>query len=626
MLISNNKSLKRAKIRHSEYYGMTEVFDRLYSMSKSGKCFVNLMNIIRSSENIKLAYRNIKANSGSSTPGVDGKTIEHVGKMSESRYVEIVQSKLHHYKPNPVRRVEIPKANGKMRPLGIPTIWDRLVQQSILQVLEPICEAKFHERNNGFRPNRSVENAMAQCYKMINQNHLYYVVDIDIKGFFDNVNHSKLKKQLWTLGIRDKQLICIISEMLKAPVCMQNGETIYPTKGTPQGGILSPLLANVVLNELDWWITSQWEQFPSKHLYKGKKNEDGSMQQSSKYQALRKTHLKEMFIVRYADDFKIFCRTYDEAKRAYEGTKQWLQERLKLDISDEKSKIVDLRTNYSDFLGFRFKAISKKKKLVVKSHVSDKALRNITANLKKQIEKIRTPSDSNDEVFQIRQYNTMVLGYHNYFRIATMVSEDFDQVHSTIRVVLKNRIGNRMKRNGTIYNSIIAERYGKSARIRFIRECPLIPVGYVQHKNPMYKNKKICMYTPDGREEIHRKLGINHGTLMKLMNERNTNRSIAYMDNRVSLFCAQQGKCAILGVPLDYDDIHCHHKNPRSKGGTDEYRNLIIIHKMLHVLIHATKPETIERYQGMFHLNKNQIKKINRLREKIGIGTLSNPQ
>ena len=258
-----NKALKQSKLRHLEYYGMQETLDKLYADSKRDKIFTNLIEIIRSEENIKLAYRNIKKNAGSNTSGVDELTIKDIKMLTGREYVETVRKKMSWYKPKAVRRVEIPKPSGKTRPLGIPAIWDRLVQQCILQVLEPICETKFSKHSYGFRPNKSAENAVAEAYNKIQHSQLHFVVDIDIKSFFDNINHAKLIKQIWQLGIRDKNLICIIKEMLKVPVKMPNGEIIYPTKGTPQGGVLSPLLANIVLNELDWWILSQWENMYS---------------------------------------------------------------------------------------------------------------------------------------------------------------------------------------------------------------------------------------------------------------------------------------------------------------------------------------------------------------------------
>ena len=192
---------KQKKLRHLEYYDLQERFDELFAKSKQGELFTNLMELISSEENIRLAYRNIKRNEGSNTSGVDGKTIKDIERIPADKLVEVIQNKFRFYTPNPVRRKEILKPNGKTRPLGIPTIVDRLVQQCILQVLEPICEAKFHERNNGFRPNRSAEHALAQCYRMIQIQHLHFVVDIDIKGFFDNVNHSKLIRQIWSMGI-----------------------------------------------------------------------------------------------------------------------------------------------------------------------------------------------------------------------------------------------------------------------------------------------------------------------------------------------------------------------------------------------------------------------------------------
>ena len=291
---------KHKKLRHLEYYDLQDCFDNLYAKSKQGEVFTNLMEIISGDDNIRLAYRNIKRNSGSYTGGTDKLNIKDIEKLPAEKIVEIIQRKFRCYKPKPVKRVEIPKPNGKMRPLGIPTIIDRLVQQCILQVLEPICEAKFHERSNGFRLNRSAENALAQCYRMIQMQNLHFVVDVDIKGFFDNVNHSKLIRQLWALGIRDKQLICIIKQMLKAPIKMPDGSMVYPTKGTPQGGILSPLLANVVLNELDWWVSSQWENMPTHKEFKIPINNNGTLNRGYAYNIFKnKTSLKEMYISRY---------------------------------------------------------------------------------------------------------------------------------------------------------------------------------------------------------------------------------------------------------------------------------------------------------------------------------------
>lgn len=227
------KKPKKQKLRNAEYYNLQETFDTLFADSKDGKRFTKLMPIILSEQNICLAYRNLKKNSGSKTAGTDKKTIKNLETWTEFDLVQYVRKRLHWYVPQPVRRVEIPKDNGKTRPLGIPTITDRLIQQCILQVLEPICEAKFHDKSFGFRPNRSQENAVAVAYALAQRQNLHYVVDLDIKGFFDNVNHGKLLRQMWSIGIRDKQLLSIVSAMLKAEVAGIG----FPDKGTPQGGL-----------------------------------------------------------------------------------------------------------------------------------------------------------------------------------------------------------------------------------------------------------------------------------------------------------------------------------------------------------------------------------------------------
>ena len=612
---------KNAKLRHSEYYDTQNCFDELYAKSKQGDVFTNLIEIISSEENIRLAYRNIKRNSGSHTSGVDRLSIKDIEKLSTEKLVEIIQRKLKFYKPKAVRRVEIPKPNGKTRPLGIPTIVDRLVQQCVLQVLEPICEAKFHERSNGFRPNRSAEHALAQCYRMVQMQNLHFVVDVDIKGFFDNVNHHKLIRQIWAMGIRDKQLICVIKAMLKAPIVLPNGSIQYSIKGTAQGGVISPLLANIVLNELDWWISSQWESMPTRRVYKNEVKSSGTVGRSSAFAALRKSRLKEMFIVRYADDFKIFCRKRSDADKIFIAVKLWLKDRLSLEISEEKSKVVNLKKHYSEFLGFKIKAFRKGGKFVVRSHMSDKAVKRETEKLKEQIKAIEHCKDAEDGVKQILLYNSMVAGIHNYYQYATFVNKDCKTIQYRLNAVLYNRLKWRLDKSGTIRRKYIAKRYGASRMVRFINGEALCPVGYVQTKNPMYKKKKICKYTAEGREEIHRNLKFDETVmtvLHMLARAYLPNRSVEYMDNRVSLYAAQYGKCAVTGKVLWIDEIHCHHKKPLSQGGTDEYENLIIIHIDVHKLIHATKPETIQAYLNKIKPNKPQLDKINKLRVLAG--------
>ena len=290
--------------RNAERYDAKETGYQLYEDSLKGNKFDRIMTLIVSEQNIILAYRNICKNNGSKTPGTDGKTITEIQSLPIETVIKTVRNKLNFYQPKKVRRVEIPKDNGKTRPLGIPSIWDRLIQQCFLQVLEPICEAKFHDRSFGFRPNRSQENAVAVAYTLAQRQNLHYVVDLEIKGFFDNVNHGKLLRQMWTIGIRDKQVLSIISAMLKSEVAGIG----FPDKGTPQGGVISPLLSNIVLNELDWWISSQWETIPTHHQYAVTIAPNGTASRGKTYRALQSTQLKECWIVRYADDFKILCR------------------------------------------------------------------------------------------------------------------------------------------------------------------------------------------------------------------------------------------------------------------------------------------------------------------------------
>lgn len=487
LTMTNLKTPKRRKLRNSEYYDLQGVFDELYAASKKGKVFTNLLEIIQSEENIRLAYRNLKTNRGSRTPGVDGKTIDDLKRWSDTDLIRNIRKSLSWYNPGKVRRLEIPKDNGKTRPLGIPTIKDRLIQQCVLQVLEPVCEAKFFERSNGFRPNRSAENAIAQAMTMMQQRNLHFVVDIDIKGFFDNVPHGKLLKQMWALGIREKKLLSIISAMLKAEVAGIG----FPDRGTPQGGIISPLLSNIVLNELDWWIASQWEELPTQYPYRCSIHENGTPNKSPIYAALRKTNLKECYIIRYADDFKLFCRTRSDAQKLFIATRLWLKDRLGLEISAEKSKIVNLKRHYSEFLGFKLKAKVKgkrtdgKPKYVVTSHISDKAYRKILQRATQTAKNMAHPAD-NATVYQlVGVYNAFAMGVHQYYSLATEVNKDFHKISFHVNRTIKGKLKKRLKRaDGQVLKcKAILKYYGKSKELRCIADLPIVPIGYVAQKS-----------------------------------------------------------------------------------------------------------------------------------------------
>lgn len=619
---------KISKIRYSEYYNQQELHFKLYAESKEEKVFTNLYPLIISDENIKLAYRNLKNNKGSTTGGTDGKTIKDLSLMDEEKLIDIVKFRLNNYIAQPVKRVEIPKGNGKTRPLGIPTIMERLIQQCFIQILEPICEAKFYKASYGFRPNRSCEHALAHAMKYINQSELHYVVDIDIHSFFDNVSHQKLIRQLWTIGIQDRRVLALIAKMLKAEVAGIG----FPESGTPQGGIISPLLSNIVLNELDWWIVSQWEEFPTRFPY-SLTGKDGVTRRGAKYSLLRKSALKEVYIVRYADDFKLFCRNRQDAERIFYATKEWLKERLNLDISKEKSKVVNLKKKYSDFLGFQLKVERKgvkknnEPKYVVKSHISPKAITKIQDKAKYYIKFMQNQPNETGQYNATLKWATFVMGVHNYYRYATCVSKDFGKIAFTTNKQLDNRLkptGRKARKRWKkpkepIISQLLKERYGKSKQMRYLDgKYAIVPISFCKHKPPMMIGNKVNRYTPEGIKVVHQNLEqIDMETLIFLMRNPVKGQTVEYNDNRLSLYSAQKGKCSVSGESLNIYNTHCHHKLPKNKGGNDNYRNLTLVIDIVHKLVHATNEDTISKLLSEINLDKKGERKLNNLRKKI---------
>lgn len=578
---------------------MQNIFDSLYKQSKNNNNFYKLIEIIGSEGNIRLAYKNLRRNSGSKTKGTDGLTISDIGCLSDKELISEIRKRIEDYQPLPVRRVYIPKpGTDKKRPLGIPTIWDRLVQQCILQVLEPICEPKFHNHSYGFRPNRSTHHAVSRMVTLINFGRNYYCVDIDIKGFFDNVNHGKLLKQMWYLGIRDKRLLSIISKLLK---CEIEGEGI-PNKGTPQGGILSPLLSNIVLNELDWWISDQWETY---------KPNNCKSNYSFRNHARKKSNMKEGYLIRYADDFKVLCKTYDEAQRYYHAIIDFLQKRLGLEISAEKSKVTNMKKNSSDFLGFKIKVVPKgnaKHGYVAKTDLSEKAMSKARENVRTHLTQIqRYPIALN-----VERYNSVILGVHNYYRIATNVYNNLDRVnYSLIRTHY-----NRLRRIAKIVRfRDTSEEFKRKTKgltdgkkIFQISGVNLLPLTDVHHRPPMNFSQDICNYTDAGRTKIHEKQrAVSKQKLKDVQICLEEAETIEFRGNAVSKFVAQHGSCYITSNELDAETAVAVRIVPKETGGTDDYNNIVIVERNVIPWIEQSEAPKVT-------LKKSQRDKLNKLR------------
>ncbi len=408
--------------------------------------------------------------------------------------------------------------------------------------------------------------------------------------------------------------------MLKAEIVEPEGERIKPAKGTPQGGIISPLLANIYLNSLDQWLNDQWENFDSHMVRPVKKqySKNGERDKTNEYSALRKSKLKEFYFVRYADDVVILCKSLQNAKKLKSAIQSFLTNNLKLEMSEEKTKIVNLEKSRIKYLGLEIGTQVKGKKYVVESHMSKDAIKREKDKLIEQIKKIQRPPKGTEQWVQIDQYNAMVLGIHNYYSMATHISCDLSKTQYILNKVLENRLHPSKKGENT---REALEKYEKSQMVRYVADCLIVPIGKIKKKKPMAKDVKLNIFTSEGVTTLQRKRedkALISELQVYMLQHPIQNRSIEYNDNRQSLVSAQRGKDKITGEELIPEHIECHHVIPISQGGDDSYRNLILVDKDVHKLIHATDVETLKKYLISCDINSKSLVKLNKYREQVG--------
>ena len=354
---------------------------------------MELLEKILSKQNLNLAYKQVYKNKGAS--GVDGITVDELFSYIKENKEEILwKIRNRKYKPLPVRRVYIPKENGKLRKLGIPSVIDRVLQQAIVQVLTSIYEKQFSDNSYGFRPNRCCEQAVIKALECFNDGY-DWIVDIDLQSFFDEVNQDKLMAIIHRT-IKDDDVISLIRKFLQSGV-MEKGVIQETKKGTPQGGNLSPLLSNIMLNELDEELERRGLNF-----------------------------------VRYADDCLIMVRSEKAANRVMESITTFITKKLGLKVNLEKSKIA--RPNQIKYLGFGFYKKINQNKWRPKPHI--KSVQKFKTKLRDIL--VRSRSISLDE--RLLKLKRLIYGWVNYFRIADMsvlLSKEIDpNIRRKLRVII----------------------------------------------------------------------------------------------------------------------------------------------------------------------------------------------
>lgn len=610
------------------------LLDKLYQQSREAReagerpAFKGLLEIMSAEATIVTAIHNIKSNHGSDTPGVDNKTMKRDYLQKSYKWViNDIRAAFEKFEPQKVRRKYIDKPGKKeKRPLGIPTIRDRIVQECMRIVMEPIMEAQFFEHSYGFRPMRDTAMALERLNFITFHTGYYWFVEGDISKCFDHIDHATLLRRLYHMGIKDRRVLQIIKQMLKAGVldeCEVNEE------GTMQGGIISPLLANVYLDIMDEWVTKQWELKHTEHAY----NQD-----SAKRRALKKTNLVPGFLVRYADDFVIITDSREHAEFWKASLQAFLETGMKLTLSKEKTLITDVRKKHACFLGYEFRVVKGKGEhgYVTRTRPDRERLCRKVDALTDSIKKIPRETSREKLIDEINRINSQIRGVIQYYQCCTWVSVSMEKYGRKLQLAASRRLkqfkGKWIPAKETQNLPRIHQNYRQklpSVKYRDIY-IGVTSLTFCQWQETLGKNPKETPYTEEGRDINFRRTKKKRiqARLDELYSENVATavlngkwghlNNFEFVMNRAYALNRDRLKCRVCGKWLIDNTPYTHRINPRLPlDRVNRVNNLISVHRKCYQAINTPGMDV-----SIFDADAQ--KRIRKYREKLVISHTSN--
>ena len=572
----------------------------------------NLHPMVYDINNVSLALRQLSKEKGRMAKGIDGTNYATLENYSIYELSEIVKDRLLHKKMDYVRRTYIPKGNtGKMRPLGICTIWDKLVEKCMQLVLDPYCETKFVPSSFGFREQVSAHNALAkvklQCQTMP------YVLSLDLQDYFGTIDPDVNYREMWHIGIRDQVILNYIYRFIKKGYYEMSCKVEDP-KGSPQGSILGPLIANIYLHRFDVWLRDQGDCWHDKN---NAKFHDSANRRAN---LERLTNLKVGIHVRYADDILVLCKDYQDAEKFKHSITKYLTGNMKLTVNTNKTKVYDLTKEKMKYLGYEFYAFKRNEKdfqergaYMIANTLPPKKEDEIVEKCGKLLRAIK----ESPTFERIHNWNVYVIGIHNYYKGMTHFCECFKKIGWRIYKLFYHTMNKRVKftEEQSDKNNFMGGKYkswGKNGYYCF-EGFPVIEIDWANWDNKLIHATKgrIIRKNPYAYGEKKHKPGVSLDDIgvLVIISKYIKNSRLAMF--RISKYSSCKGVSYLSGEYVPVNEYHCHHLKPQAKGGTNDFDNLCVLSETEHDILHSSDPSIL------YELYPKKKKRIRELIEKL---------